>query len=353
MKIWIATGGTGGHVCPALAVGNALARLGHRVTISTDKRGMKMVRDGIRGDIGIAFVWADQVGARSKLRAALSLIRIGLSSIAYFFRFLIFRPDRVVAFGGYSSVPVVFAAYLLKIPTLLHEQNAVIGRANKLSLRWVNTLMTSFPDVQGIPKNIINIEYTGLPVRSEFADIFEKPKDPDQFRILVTGGSLGATILDQTVPTAIAALPSVCKKKVFIVHQTRPELVKPVDKAYRDAGIRANVLSFINDMANQISSADLAISRAGASTIAEFQATGTPAITVPLEINPDQPANAVAFEKQGGGIVAKSKIFTPKWLAATLEELISNPARVQKMAQKAKLPNNAAERIAEIVVRKS
>ena len=349
MKIWIATGGTGGHVCPALSVGDMLTHMGHRVIISTDKRGMKMVRKGLPDGAGVAFVWADQVGGQSKLRAALSLARIGISAAAYFLRFAIFRPDRIVAFGGYSSVPIVFAAHLLKIPTYLHEQNAAIGRANKLSLKWVNTLMTSFPEVSGIPKNVARVEYTGLPVRCEFMNAFTKPTD--DFRILVTGGSLGSTILDQTVPTAISALPTALKKKLFVVHQTRPELVKSVDKAYRDAGVRANVLSFIHDMANQISSADLAISRAGASTIAEFQATGTPAIMVPLEINPDQPANAAAFEKQGGGIVAKSKIFTPKWLAATLEELISNPARVQKMAAKAKLENRAAKKIAEIVLK--
>ena len=169
MKIWIATGGTGGHVFPALSVAEELAKRGHKITISTDGRVLKMVKDGKPKSARVAFVWASGVGAKSKIKQMFALSKIGLSAIALSLRFMIFRPDRVVAFGGYASVPAVFAAHLWKIPTFLHEQNAAIGRANRFSLRWVKTLMTSFKTVDGMPKQTkTRVVYTGLPVREDF-----------------------------------------------------------------------------------------------------------------------------------------------------------------------------------------
>src|SRR5574344_2262840 len=140
MKIWIATGGTGGHVFPALSVAQELVSRGHRVVVSCDGRTNKMVHNGIPKGCGVAFVWASGVGAKNRIKQVWALAKIGASAVALSLRFGVFRPDKVVAFGGYASVPVVFAAHVWKIPTFLHEQNAAIGRANKFSLRWVKTL---------------------------------------------------------------------------------------------------------------------------------------------------------------------------------------------------------------------
>ena len=347
MKIWIATGGTGGHVYPALSVAECLAARGHRITISCDGRVRDMVRRGAPNGARMVHVWASGVGAKSRINQIWALTKIAVSAFALTLRFMFCRPDRVVAFGGYASVPAVFAAHVWRIPTFLHEQNAAIGRANKFAMRWVQTLMTSFPTVSGIPNSTTRVVYTGLPVRRDFLAAAGTPL-PNASKLLITGGSLGAQILDDVVPTAVAAMKN---KKIFITHQTRPENVARLQKFYADNKIRANVLSFIHDMAGAIAGADLVIGRSGASTVVELQTIGRPAIFVPLGINPDQTANAASFAKNGGGFAIAQSQFTPKWLTATLTELFDNPSRLDKMAKKALVPNNAVDLIADEITK--
>ncbi len=343
MKIWIATGGTGGHVYPALSVASELVARGHRVVISCDGRVRKMVTDGAPSGAKIVHVWAAGVGAKSRVQQIISLAKIGMSAIALTLRFMLFPPARVVAFGGYASVPAVFAAHIWRIPTFLHEQNAAIGRANKFAMRWVQTLMTSFPSVSGIPAGVnTRVVYTGLPVRRDFLAAAGAPL-PNASRLLVTGGSLGAQILDDVVPAALIAMKN---KKIFVTHQTRPENVARLQKLYADNKIRANVLSFVHDMAGAIVGADLIIGRSGASTVVELETIGRPAILVPLGINPDQAANADNFAKLGGGFAIAQEKFTPRWLTSTLSELFDNPSRLAKMAQKSLVVNNAVDLIA-------
>lgn len=348
MKIWIATGGTGGHVFPALSVAKELSRRGHKITISTDGRVLKMVRDGKPEHARVAFIWASGVGAKSKIKQMIALMKIGVSAVALILRFAIFRPQRVVAFGGYASVPAVFAAHVWKIPTFLHEQNAAIGRANKFALRWVKTLMTSFEKVDGLPKNTnAAVVYTGLPVRDDFIKNSNAPLKHEN-KILVTGGSLGAQILDEVVPIAITEMKN---KKVFVTHQTRPENVEKLQHFYAEHKIHANVLSFIRDMSSAIVDADLVIGRSGASTVVELETIGRPAILVPLNINPDQAANAASFEKLGGGFAISQDKFSAKWLSSTLDELFDNPTRMDKMAKKSFVKNLAVEKIADTVIK--
>lgn len=348
MKIWIATGGTGGHVFPALSVASELAKRGHKITISTDGRVMKMVKDGKPTKAKVVFIWASGVGAKSKIKQMLSLAKIGVSAVALIIRFLFSRPDRMVAFGGYASVPAVFAAHVWKIPTFLHEQNAAIGRANKFAMCWVETLMTSFPTVDGIPsKSKANVIYTGLPVREDFINASNTPLKHEN-KLLITGGSLGAQILDEIVPQTIAEMKN---KKLFITHQTRPENVAKLQKFYADHKIHANVLSFIRDMAGAIIDADLIIGRSGASTVIELETVGRPAILVPLGINPDQAANATSFAKLGGGFNIPQDKFTVKWLATTLDDLFDNPARLDKMAKKSYVENLAVKKISDTVTK--
>ncbi len=347
MKIWIATGGTGGHVFPALSVAECLVARGHRVTISCDGRVHEMVRHDMPRGAHISHVWASGVGAKSRLKQMWALFKIGVSAVTLTLRFMVFRPDRVVAFGGYASVAPVFAAHVWRVPTFLHEQNAAIGRANKFTMRWVKTLMTSFPSVSGIPQNGVRVVYTGLPVRHDFLSATGAPL-PNASRLLVTGGSLGAQILDDIVPGAVAAMKN---KKIFVTHQTRPENVARLQKFYADNKIRANVLSFIHDMAGAIVGADLVIGRSGASTVVELQTIGRPAILVPLGINPDQAANAASFAKSGGGFAIEQSKFTLRWLTSTLCDLFDNPSRLNKMAQKALVPNNAVDLICDEVTK--
>lgn len=346
MKIWIATGGTGGHVFPALSVATEIEKRGHQVTISTDGRVLKMVKNGKPTKAKVVFVWASGVGAKSKIKQIIALSKIGVSAIALSLRFMFFRPDKVVAFGGYASVPAVFAAHLWKIPTYLHEQNAAIGRANKFALRWVKTLMTSFKTIDGLPSNTnVKVVYTGLPVRADFLNAANTPLQHKN-KILVTGGSLGAQVLDEVVPIAISEMKN---KKIFVTHQTRPENVDKLQKFYAEHKIRANVLSFIHDMAGSISEADLVIGRSGASTVIELETIGRPAILVPLGINPDQAANAASFVKLGGGFAVQQDKFTAKWLTNTLDDLFDNPVRLDKMSQKACVKNLAVSKISDTI----
>ena len=348
MKIWIATGGTGGHVFPALSVATELANRGHKITVSADGRVQKMIKDGKPKNAKTVFIWASGVGAKSKVKQIVALTKIGLSAVALSLRFMFCRPDRLVAFGGYASVPAVFAAHLWKIPTYLHEQNAAIGRANRFSLRWVKFLMTSFQTVSGLPKkSCAEIIYTGLPVRADFLKASNTPLKHDN-KILVTGGSLGAQILDEIVPIAVAKMKN---KKIFITHQTRPENVEKLQRFYAEHKIRANVLSFIHDMAGAIVDSDLVIGRSGASTVIELETIGRPAILVPLNINPDQAANAASFAKLGGGFDVAQDKFSAKWLTATLDELFDNPSRLDKMAKKAYVENLAVTKIADVVTK--
>lgn len=347
MKIWIATGGTGGHVYPALSVATELVARGHRVTISCDGRVRDMVHRDMPHGARIAHVWASGVGAKSRVKQVYALFKIGVSAIALTLRFMLFRPNRVVAFGGYASVPAVFAAHVWGVPTFLHEQNAAIGRANKFAMRWVKTLMTSFPSVSGITNSATRVVYTGLPVRADFLS-YAGAALPNSSHLLVTGGSLGAQILDDVVPQSIVAMKN---KKIFVTHQTRPENVAKLQKFYADNKIRANVLSFVHDMAGAIAGADLVIGRSGASTVVELQTIGRGAILVPLGINPDQAANAESFAKTGGGFAITQSKFTVRWLAATLTELFENPSRLAKMAQKALIKNNAVQLIADEITK--
>jgi len=348
MKILIATGGTGGHVFPALAVADELASRGHKITISCDGRVRKMVADGKPKKAKMIHIWASGVGAKSRLNQIWALFKIGMSAVALTLRFAIFRPARVVAFGGYASVPAVFAAHVWRIPTFLHEQNAAIGRANKFTMRWVKTLMTSFPTVDGMPKkSFAQIVYTGLPVRRDFIEL-AGAKLPNKGHLLVTGGSLGAQILDEVVPGAIAAMKN---KKIFVIHQTRPENVERLQRFYAENKIHANVLSFIHDMANAITDSDLVISRGGASTVIELETIGRPAIIVPLGINPDQAANAASYARLGGGFAIEQSKFTTKWLSSTLDELFDNPTRLSKMADKSRVENHAVKLISDTVTK--
>lgn len=347
MKIWIATGGTGGHVFPALSVATELVNRGHHVTISCDGRVRNMVVRDKPAKAGLVHVWASGVGAKSKIKQMYALFKIAVSAFVLSIRFMFLRPDRVVAFGGYASVPAVFAAHLWHVPTFLHEQNAAIGRANKFAMRWVETLMTSFPNVSGITNSATRVVFTGLPVRSDFMACAGCPLTGDM-KLLVTGGSLGAQVLDEIVPVSVAAMKN---KKIFVTHQTRPENVAKLQKFYADNKIHANVLSFIHDMSGAIAGADLVIGRSGASTVVELQTIGRPAIFVPLGINPDQAANAASFAKTGGGFAVEQSKFTQRWLTSILNDLFDNPSRLVKMAQKALVKNNAVNLIADEITK--
>jgi len=352
----LAAGGTGGHLFPAEALARVLIARGHRVLLFTDERGggyadrfpgaeVVRVRSGTpsgRGPIGRLFllgeIAAGVFGARAALKRA--------------------APAAVVGFGGYPALPTMLAATQLGLPTVIHEQNAVLGRVNRLVSRRVRRIALSLPDTRAMsPADAARAELAGNPVRAGILaarDIPYAPPSPGgPVRLLVTGGSQGARIFSEVVPEAIALLPGSVRGRLSIVQQARPEDLAAVQARYIDLGVSARVEPFLRDMAEQIASAHLCVMRSGASTVAELAAAGRPAILVPYQhaMDDHQTANAEALSGQGAALLRPQATLDAEGLATEIECLLAAPARLAAMAQAARNLGrpDAAERLADMV----
>ncbi|MGH6942742.1 MAG: UDP-N-acetylglucosamine--N-acetylmuramyl-(pentapeptide) pyrophosphoryl-undecaprenol N-acetylglucosamine transferase, partial [Geminicoccaceae bacterium] len=277
----IAAGGTGGHMFPALALAAELQRRGRRVVLACDERGERYVA----ADIEHRRIEAASPsgGVARRLAGALALAR-GLAQAILLMRQL--RPAAVATFGGYASVPVGLAARLLRIPLLVHEQNAVLGRANRLIARRAARLALTFPATRGADgfaeaKRLLS----GNPVRSEIAALREQPYQApavgERLRVLVVGGSQGARILSEVLPPALAALSAADRARLDLTQQCRPEDLERVSSAYRALGFESELATFFADLPARLAAAQLVISRAGASSVAEILTLGRPALLVP------------------------------------------------------------------------
>lgn len=328
--IALATGGTGGHVFPAQALAEALKARGHRLALLTDSRGGRY--GGVLADIerhAISAASPSTGGLLGKLGAILSLI-MGTREARRILRTL--KPGAVVGFGGYASVPPVMAASRLGIPTMIHEQNAVLGRANRLLARRVDRIATSFPETQRIAgKAGTQIACTGNPVRPAIAALgaqaYEPPGEGGRFRVLIVGGSQGAQALSKVVPEALARLSDTARARLVINQQCRPEDLDAVRAAYRAANISAECDRFFDDMAERLGAAHLVIARSGASTVAELAASGRPAILVPYPhaLDDHQSANARALEAAGAAWLMPQPSFTSEALHTRIEQLMREP----------------------------
>jgi UDP-N-acetylglucosamine--N-acetylmuramyl-(pentapeptide) pyrophosphoryl-undecaprenol N-acetylglucosamine transferase len=242
------------------------------------------------------------------------------------------RPAAVVGFGGYPSVPPLVATRGLGIPSVLHEQNAVLGRANRMLAGRASAIATSFPDTERVPADRADrITQVGNPVRAAIVALhdsaYQAPAADGPFRLLVTGGSQGAHIFSEVVPAAIAALPEHLRGRVDISQQCRAEDLAEVERRYAEGGVRARVQSFFDDMPELLRDAHLVICRAGASTVAELAVAGRPAILVPLPIAADdhQSVNGRAFVTAGAATMIGQDQFTPAWLADELTRAMEHP----------------------------
>jgi UDP-N-acetylglucosamine--N-acetylmuramyl-(pentapeptide) pyrophosphoryl-undecaprenol N-acetylglucosamine transferase len=265
-----------------------------------------------------------------------------------------------VGFGGYASLPAALAATHLGLPTLIHEQNAVLGRANRLLVRRVDGIATSFSETAGLPPRIrAHVEHTGNPVRSAVAELsnsrFSTPKADGPFSLLVFGGSQGAAIFGEVVPQALAMLPAPLRQRLRVVQQCRETHLDSVRRVYADANISAHLATFFDDMPSHIAAAQLVIARAGASTIAELTVAGRPAILVPYPFSADhhQKANADAVEAAQGGWVVPQSAFTPEMLAARLETFLRIGECLARAARSARLMGkpDATARLADFAER--
>ena len=336
--IILAAGGTGGHLYPAEALAQELLNRGHKVIIITDKRGNAFQKLGDKVQILCVRAATFRPGLLNKLKAAADII-IGILQAALFLKK--FKPAVIVGFGGYPSYPTMFAGQQMGFKTILHEQNAVLGKANLHLADKAIAIATSLPDTRGIkPANLDKVTVTGNPVRAAICAVRDIPYPAlkDTFEIFITGGSQAAKVFGDVVPEAVQKLPEDIKKRLHIVHQCPESSLAETTGKYRIEGINAETKSFFNDMPERLSACHLFIGRSGASTVAEIAVVGRPAIFVPYPGHADQQqkhnAELIAFNA-GGWIILQDK-FTPETLAEQLEKLIKNPDLLESAAKAAK-----------------
>ncbi|MFM2099162.1 MAG: undecaprenyldiphospho-muramoylpentapeptide beta-N-acetylglucosaminyltransferase, partial [Pseudomonadota bacterium] len=325
----LAAGGTGGHMMPAHALAAELMARGHKVALISDERGAKIpgLFDGLETHIlpagritGNPMSWP--AGAKAILdgrRMALNLYEE-------------LRPSAVVGFGGYPAFPALLAAHGSGIPTVIHEQNAVLGRVNRLVSGWADIIATAYPNVSRIAdKNRKKVLLVGNPVRDEILVLRDQPFPPldgeGVFRVLVIGGSQGASILSDVVPEGLAMLPPALRRRLQVTQQCRAEDIDGVRAQYAALGIPADLATYMNDIPEKLAWTHLVIARAGASTIAELTAAGRPAILIPLPSATDdhQTANVREMVEAGGARAISQSLFTSKELAKQMQKLGLEP----------------------------
>jgi UDP-N-acetylglucosamine--N-acetylmuramyl-(pentapeptide) pyrophosphoryl-undecaprenol N-acetylglucosamine transferase len=337
--ILLAAGGTGGHLFPAEALAHELAARGWSVHLATDGRAERYA--GSFPAEAVHPIASATIGARNPvalLRAFWTIWRGVRQASAVIGRI---KPAVVVGFGGYPTVPPLYAATRRKVPTLIHEQNAVMGRANKALAGRVDAIAGGFLE-KGDSGVAAKIVATGNPVRPAVLEAARQPYDAPQvggpFRLLVFGGSQGAQFFSEAVPAAIAKLSEGQCRRLSVVQQARKEDAEQVRQAYADLGVPAEISPFFTDMAARIAAAHLVMSRSGASTVSEIAVIGRPALLVPFPhaLDHDQAANAAALAAVGGAEVHPQATLSAERIAELIGGLMDDPARLSAMASAAK-----------------
>jgi UDP-N-acetylglucosamine--N-acetylmuramyl-(pentapeptide) pyrophosphoryl-undecaprenol N-acetylglucosamine transferase len=355
-SVMLAAGGTGGHLFPAFALAQELGRRAIAVDLVTDMRGDRYGSDFPAR--AIYRVPSATLASRSPVAAAGTAWML-LRGIAAAYRLLgQVRPGAVVGFGGYPAFPPLLAATLRHIPTALHEQNAVLGRANRMLAKRVNAIATSFEHTRLLEgPALTRARLTGNPVRDQViewsAQSYLAPLGEGPFSLLVFGGSQGARFFSDALPPALALLPAEIRASLFVVQQCREEDLARVEAAYRTAGVRAHLATFFANLPEEMAKAHLVIGRAGASTVAELTVMGRPAILVPLphSIDNDQLQNATRLAESGAAWCIEQKELTPERLASALSRLLSSPQALEAAAAAAKGQGrpDAVVRLADLV----
>ena len=341
-SVMLAAGGTGGHLFPAYALAEELARRAIAVDLVTDMRGDRY-GTGFPARKIYQVPSATPGSKKSPValaRTAATLFR-GYNAAKTLLREV--RPGAVIGFGGYPTIPPLMAARSLKIPTALHEQNAVLGRANRLLAKSATAVATSFRKVRYLDGPLAaKARFTGNPVREVVIEAARTPYPPldasSPFNLVVFGGSQGARYFSDAVPPALAALPPAIKSRLHVIQQAREEDVERVTRDLGEAGIAAEIAPFFKDLPDLMANAHLVIARAGASSVAELAVIGRPSILVPLphSLDSDQLENATNLAESGGSWCIEQKDLSPERLAQEIERLVSNPQRLSKAASAAK-----------------
>ena len=351
----LTAGGTGGHIYPAEALAGELIKRDYQVVLFTDERGLNNYK-GKLGEIENKAILSGSVVGKSIFVKIKSLMKVSLGVVQAFIELYRIRPVCVVGFGGYASFPTSIAAILHGIPLIVHEQNSVMSRTNRILARFSTLVAQSFRNVKNTPTTAKSL-LTGMPVRDTIVSLFEKKYEPidenGKFNLVVTGGSQGATIFAELVPEAIALLSNEEQKKLNIYQQCRKGEEDLVRGKYQGVAVNVIVKSFFDNMPELYKKSSLIIARSGASSVYEIAAAGIPSVLVPLPSSADnhQYFNAVEFVGDGGGIVLEQKDFNSKLLSEYLSRFIANPQSLIKMsnAVKKKAIIDASERLADAV----
>ena len=355
--VLVAAGGTGGHLFPAQALAHAFLARGVRVQLATDERALRYGGDFPAEEIHeIASATPTSGGLAAKIAAALTLGK----GVVEAYRLLgAIKPRVVVSFGGYPTVPPALAASLRAVPLILHEQNAVMGRANRFLAKRAERIACGFPTLDGLPDALRErVVHVGNPVRPavlEAARLSYPGFDAGRLRLLVTGGSQGARIMSDVVPAAIERLAPEQRARLVIVQQARGEDFSRVAEAYQRLNVNFEAAAFFADLPLRMAQSHLVIGRSGASTVSELGVIGRPSILVPFPhaLDADQAANARHLEKTGAAEVMRQTGFTPEWLAERLARALDEPRDLTRRAQAAKSAGvpDAAERLADLALK--
>lgn len=335
-KFILMAGGTGGHLFPAMALAQELLRRGHVVELMTDHRVQSYGADFPASAIHI--VPSATPSGKNPLHMAGAGVKIMRGLAAAIGKLRTSKPDCVVGFGGYPTFPPFLAAHLLGIPGILHEQNAVMGRANRALARFADVLALSFAQTRYADGFETQKIITGNPVRDRVRAVARTPypmlTEHGEIHLVVFGGSQGAKALSDIVPAAIATVPDALRGRLRIVQQCRAEDIDRVAEVYRQARVNVELGSFFADLPERIAASHLVIGRSGASTIAELTVLGRPAILVPLPgaLDADQKNNALVMETAGAGWVAEQATLSPQSLGTRLTTLLTEPATLTEAA---------------------
>lgn len=347
--IVLSAGGTGGHLFPAQALANELVKRGRKIVVMTDARFANYATQFPGAAIATV--------PSSPFNAITAPFKIAAGILVALVKLMKLRPAAVIGFGGYPSVPVMLAATSLRLPTAIIEQNAVVGRANRLVMDRVKTVAAAFPIARFAPRDRSKIVLTGNPLRPEVEALwgasYNVPVASGPIRILVFGGSQGARALSEIVPAALTRLPHDMKMRLSVVQQCRPEDIDQVRQIYANAEIRCQLESFFSDLPQRMAESHLVIARSGAGTVAELMAIGRPAILVPLPgaLDDNQTPNADILDRAGAGWKVRQSDLTPDLLAQMIIEIFADPLALARRATAAHAlaTPNAAAKLADVV----
>jgi len=353
--VLLAAGGTGGHLFPAEALAHVLSARGVAVELVTDERALRY-GDGFPARAMHTIPAATPRGGSPLARLG-AIAQLGWGAVKAYELLRRLRPRVVVGFGGYPTVPPLLAASLLGVPTIVHEANGVMGKANRFLAGRVNAIAAGFPLGDAPEALRAKIVVTGNPLRPNALAAMGEAYPPidGRLRLLVTGGSQGARVMADVVPDAIAALPEETRARLIVTQQTRQEDIARVEAIYAKAGVKAEIAPFFSDLPHRIAAAQLVVARSGASTVSELAAIGRASILAPLPhaLDQDQAANAAVLKASGGAEVVRQEAFTPAFLSGRLAHFVAHPEELQERAQKAKSAGvaDAAERLADLALK--